>query len=55
MTTERAKRFRENAEECRRIAASLPPDQKARLLEIAKAWDDAATAENEQKQTDTRL
>jgi hypothetical protein len=46
MTSDRAKRFRENAEECRRIAATLPPEQKERLLQIAKAWDEAATAED---------
>jgi hypothetical protein len=45
MTTERAKRFSDNAEECRKIAATLPPEQKERLLQIAKAWDEAAVAE----------
>lgn len=39
-----AKRFHEYAEECRKIATSLPPDQKARLLEIGKAWEECAKA-----------
>jgi hypothetical protein len=34
-----AKLYREYAAECRRIAQSMPPEQKARLLEIAEAWD----------------
>ena len=37
-----AKRFREYAEECRKIAATLPADQKARLLQIATAWEESA-------------
>jgi hypothetical protein len=39
-----AERFHAYAEECRKIAATLPADQKARLLEIAKAWEDSAIA-----------
>jgi hypothetical protein len=38
-----AKRFREYAEDCRRMAERLPPDQKQRMLEIARAWEDTAT------------
>jgi phytoene/squalene synthetase len=42
-----AKKYREYAEECRRIAQHLPPDQKATLLEIANAW--IRCAENEER------
>jgi hypothetical protein len=35
-------KFREYAEECRKLATTAKPDHKAKLLEIAKAWDDCA-------------
>jgi hypothetical protein len=44
-----AKLYRQYAAECRRIAQTMSPDQKARLLEIAEAWDACARdAEKEQ-------
>ena len=33
-----AAKYREYAEECRRIASQLPPEQQKILLEIASAW-----------------
>jgi hypothetical protein len=39
---EDAKRYRQYAAECRRMAERLPPDQKQKLLEIAQAWDESA-------------
>jgi hypothetical protein len=39
--------FREYAKECERIAKTLPPEQRARLMEIAKAWIDCAEQEEE--------
>ena len=32
-------KFRQYAEECRRLAESMKPEHKATLLEIAEAWD----------------
>ena len=46
-----AKRFLEYAEECRRIAATLPHAQKERLLTIAKAWEEAAKAAEAKEQS----
>jgi hypothetical protein len=40
-------KYREYAEECRRIARQLPPDQKAILLNIAAAWLRCAEDEEE--------
>jgi hypothetical protein len=45
-----ANRFRQYAEDCRRMAERLPPDQKPKMLEIAKAWEECATMiEDDQK------
>ncbi len=35
-------KFREYAEDCRRLAKSMKPEHKATLLEIADAWERAA-------------
>jgi hypothetical protein len=35
-------KFREYAEDCRRLAKSMKPEHKATLLEIADAWDQCA-------------
>jgi hypothetical protein len=35
-------KFREYAEDCRRLAKSMKPEHKATLLEIADAWDRVA-------------
>jgi hypothetical protein len=32
-------KFKEYAEDCRRLAKSMEPEHKTRLLEIADAWD----------------
>jgi len=40
----KAELYRQYAKECREIAATLPGDQKSRLLEIAKSWDECANA-----------
>jgi hypothetical protein len=37
-----AKLYRQYAAECRRIARTMRPDQKAKLLEIADAWEACA-------------
>ena len=34
-----ARQYRQYAVECRRIAQTMPPEQRARLLEIAQAWE----------------
>jgi hypothetical protein len=49
-----AKRFREYAEECRKIAATLPGDQKGRLLEIGKAWEECAKAAEAKEQSQSK-
>jgi hypothetical protein len=50
-----AKRFREYADECRKVATTLQRDQRERVLEIAKAWDEcAAAAEAQDKRSDQR-
>lgn len=38
-------KYREYAEDCRRIAKQLPPEQKKILLEIANAWTRCAVEE----------
>jgi hypothetical protein len=46
-------KFRQYAEECRRLAKSMKPEHKATLLEIAEAWDQCAEeAEGERTQND---
>jgi hypothetical protein len=35
-------KFREYAEDCRRLAKSMKPEHKATLLEIADAWERVA-------------
>ncbi len=35
-------KFREYAEECKKLAETAKPDHKAKLLEIAKAWEECA-------------
>jgi hypothetical protein len=35
-------RFREYAEECRKLAATAKPEHKDKLKEIAKAWEECA-------------
>jgi hypothetical protein len=35
-------KFREYAEDCRRLAKSMKPEHKATLLEIAEAWEKCA-------------
>jgi hypothetical protein len=35
-------KFREYAEECKKLAAAAKPHHKEKLLEIAKAWEDCA-------------
>jgi len=37
-----SEKYRQNAEECRRIAQSLSGDGKAMLLKIADAWNACA-------------
>jgi hypothetical protein len=37
-----AAQFRKYAEECRRLAHTLPPAQRQTLLEIAEAWIERA-------------
>jgi hypothetical protein len=44
-------KFRQYAEECRRLAESMKPEHKATLLEIAEAWDQCAE-EAERERTD---
>ena len=41
-----ATKYREYAEECRRIARQLPPDQQKILLDIAEAWIQCALEED---------
>ena len=46
-------KFREYAEDCRRLAKSMKPEHKATLLEIADAWDQSADeAEREAGKTE---
>ena len=48
-----ALRFRQYAEDCRRSAERLPPDQRPKMLEIAKAWEACAKMiEDEEKKDD---
>jgi hypothetical protein len=35
-------KFREYAEDCRRLSKNMKPEHKATLLEIADAWDQCA-------------
>jgi hypothetical protein len=35
-------KFREYAEECRKLAESAKPEHKKKLLEIARAWEECA-------------
>jgi hypothetical protein len=35
-------KFKQYAEDCRRLAKSMKPEHKAKLLEIATAWDRCA-------------
>ena len=35
-------KFREYAEECKKLAETAKPDHKEKLLEIAKAWEECA-------------
>jgi hypothetical protein len=35
-------KFREYAEECRKLAAMAKPEHKEKLLEIARAWEEFA-------------
>ena len=35
-------KFREYAEECRKLATTAKLDHKEKLLEIARAWDECA-------------
>ena len=35
-------KFREYAEECKKLAETAKSDHKAKLLEIAKAWEECA-------------
>jgi hypothetical protein len=45
-----AAQFRKYADECRRLARTLPPAHKQTLLEIANAWTDRAEeAERQEK------
>ena len=37
-----AKKFRDYAAECRRLARSAPESDRAALMEIAEAWDAVA-------------
>jgi hypothetical protein len=36
------RKFKQYAEECRRLAKSMKPEHKATLMEIATAWDRCA-------------
>jgi len=49
-----AKQYRQYAAECRRIAQTMSPGQKTRLLEIAEAWEalarDAEKGEAEEEE-----
>ncbi len=40
-------KFREYAKECERIAKTLAPRERARMMEIAKAWIDCAEQEEQ--------
>jgi hypothetical protein len=42
--------YRGYAEECRRIARGLPPEQRDRLLAVAAAWDECAEEAEARKQ-----
>jgi hypothetical protein len=35
-------KFREYAEECRKLATNAKPEHRQKLLEIAKAWEECA-------------
>ena len=39
---DKAQQYLEYAKDCRLMAEKSPPDQKVRLLEIAKAWEECA-------------
>ena len=46
-------KFREYAEDCRRLAKSMKPEHKSTLLEIADAWERVAKeAEREAGKTE---
>ena len=47
-----AKLYRQYAEDCRRIARTMPADQQAKLLEIAEAWIVCAGGLEKQDRTD---
>ncbi len=48
-----ALRFRQYADDCRRSAEKLPPDQRPKMLEMAKAWEACAEMiEDEEKKDD---
>jgi phytoene/squalene synthetase len=46
----RAVKYREYAEECKRIARQLPVEQQKALLEIAEAW--TRCAKDEERKND---
>ena len=35
-------KFREYADECRKLAATAKPEHREKLLEIAQAWEECA-------------
>ena len=47
-----AKRFRQYAEDCRRSAERLPPHQRPKMLEIAKAWEACAKMIDDEEKKD---
>lgn len=48
-----ARLYREYAADCRRIAQTMRPDQKAKLLEIAEAWETCARDAEKDKPAET--
>jgi hypothetical protein len=49
------KTYRQYASDCRRIAATMAPKDKAIMLEMAKVWDERASeAERTEKDKNSR-
>ena len=45
-----ANKYREYAEECRRLAEKLPPKDRDAILEIGNAWTQLAEEEERKKE-----
>jgi hypothetical protein len=39
---DKTEKYLEYAQDCRRMAEKMAPEQKEKLLEIAKAWEECA-------------